>query len=397
MPTPPLSEDVLRAAVSALEAFGGNKSAAAESLGLPRATFRCRLAAARIAGLMPNANPEIEAEAARQGFAPEHDMIHPVPDGYEVLGTSTYYGQDGKPKGQWVKSRIDAARQREMFEEAVAGFCDRIEPVEPIPPPEVVAADLMTVYPFGDPHIGMMSWGEETGADYDTKIAERLLTSAFSYLVDTAPPSGEALIILSGDNYHYDGYESVTPQHKNQLDTDTRYPKMVRAAIRVVRMAVARALQKHQNVTVIIESGNHDPASSGALREFAAVLYENEPRVTIDTSPAAFHYKRFGKCLIGTTHGDKIKPSELPLIMAVDRPKDWGETAHRHWIAAHVHHEKRADFKGVTWESLALLAPVDAWAAGHGYRGIRKMFAATWHKEFGETSRTTVNPAMLAA
>lgn len=401
MPTPPLSEDVLRAAVDALEACGGNKSAAAESLGLPRATFRCRLAAARIAGLMPN-HPEIEAEAARQGFAPEHDMIHLVPDGYEVLGTSTYYGQDGKPRGQWVKSRIDAARQREMFEEAVAGFCDRIEPVEPTRAPNLVADDLMTVYPVGDHHLGMLSWREETGADYDLKIGERLLTEATRHLVACSPASGTAIVAIIGDFLHTDGFAAVTPQHGNLLDADSRYPKMVRVAIRCARKMIDMALAKHGHVHVIVEIGNHDMSSAVFLAACLAALYENEPRVSVDDSPAKFHYYRFGKVLLGTHHGDTVKPDKLGMVMAADRARDWGDTLYRYWFIGHIHHSSAKSFDGQEFtgckvESLGILPPADAYAAGKGYRSARDMKAITYSREHGEISRTTVNPAMLAA
>jgi len=38
----------------------------------------------------------IKARAAKQGYSPEHDMIHTVPDGFKVRGTSTLY-KDGDP------------------------------------------------------------------------------------------------------------------------------------------------------------------------------------------------------------------------------------------------------------------------------------------------------------
>ena len=46
--------------------------------------------------------------AAKRGYAPDHDMTKPVPDGFVVSGVSTYYNDEGKPTGQWVKSKLDA-------------------------------------------------------------------------------------------------------------------------------------------------------------------------------------------------------------------------------------------------------------------------------------------------
>jgi len=401
MPTPPLSEDVLRQTVDALQACGGNQTRAAESLGIARGTFQTRLSAAKRAGMV-EAGPDVDREAARQGYAPEHDMTHTVPDGYEVKGVSTYYNRDGKPIGQWVKSAVDNKRQMEIFQEAVAGFCDQIERVAPMAAPEFANSDLMTVYPVGDHHLGMLSWREETGADYDLKIGERLLTEAMRHLVACAPASGTAVIAIIGDFLHTDGFAAVTPQHGNLLDADSRYPKMVRVAIRCARKMIDMALAKHERVHVIVEIGNHDMSSAVFLAACLSALYENEPRVVVDDSPAKFHYFRFGKVLLGTHHGDTVKPDKLGMVMAADRPKEWGETEFRYWFIGHIHHKSAKSFDGQEFtgcivESLGILPPADAYAAGRGYRSARVMKAITYSRNHGEASRTTVNPAMLAA
>jgi hypothetical protein len=49
----------------------------------------------------------VKAVAAKQGYSPEHDMVHTVPDNFSVAGTSTLY-KDGAPVMQWVKSKNDA-------------------------------------------------------------------------------------------------------------------------------------------------------------------------------------------------------------------------------------------------------------------------------------------------
>jgi hypothetical protein len=69
-------------------------------------------AAARALGLNPraihSARHAVLAKATRQGYSPDHDMIHPLPDGYRLKGTSTLYDmQTGEAKIQWVKSDAD--------------------------------------------------------------------------------------------------------------------------------------------------------------------------------------------------------------------------------------------------------------------------------------------------
>lgn len=360
----------------------GGQQAAADKLKVGRTTVQTMLYS-------------VKRKAARGGYSPEHDMSRTVPDGYHVKGVSTYYNKQGELTGQWVKSSIDHARQAEIFKEALEAMAEALPRAEPISAPDHTADHLMAVYPVGDHHLGMLSWGEETGADYDLEIAERLLIAAVQHLIEVAPPCDRCAIPILGDFLHYDSFESVTPTNKHLLDSDTRFPKMVRTAIRVIRHIVGAALKHHKSVLVIFEPGNHDPATTAFLMECFAALYENEPRVTVDTSPRHFHYFRFGKNLVGTHHGHGVKMENLPLIMATDRPDDWGATVHRFWLTGHVHHDNGKDFPGCSVESVRILAPTDAWAANKGYRSQRGMKAIVLHKDYGEVARHVVNPAML--
>ena len=337
----------------------------------------------------------IKRRAAAAGYSPDHDLTHPVPDGFLLKGASTLYDQDGLPKQQWVKSVIDPQRQEALLQEAIQALCEDVKPAKPVKAPAKTMDTLMSVYPVGDHHFGMMSWGEETGEDYDTSIAEALLIGAVDYLVDAAPASEQATLILLGDLLHYDSYEAVTPRNRNLLDSDSRYPKIVNVAMHTVRYCITRLLRKHEKVGVVVVGGNHDPSSMVFLRVALAHLYEREPRVEVDAAPTPFHYVRFGKVLIATHHGDKVKPDKMPGIIATDRPQDWGETEFRYCYSGHVHHDAVKDFPGVRVESVRVLPPTDAWSHAVGYRSGRDMRRIDLHRDFGEVARQTVNPAML--
>jgi hypothetical protein len=356
-------------------------------------------AAARVKGVdrkaVSRAFYAVEKKAARQGYSPKHDMRRTVPDGFRVKGVSTYYNKEGNPAGQWVKSQVDAQRQLEMMQEAIAALCEDIRPVPTITEPSVSLDHLLSLYPVGDHHIGMLAWHEETGEDYNTSRSETLLMGAMDYLIDAAPASGHGVVVLCGDMMHYDGYESVTPQSKHQLDADSRYPRMVRAAMKTARYAVSRALEKHSKVSVVVSSGNHDPSSMAFLREAMSCLYENNPRVFVDRTPSPFHYIEHGKCLLGFHHGDKVKMQDLPLLMATDRAEAWGRTLHRHIFTGHVHHDSVKDMVGAKVESLRILPPVDAYAHSHGYRSGRDMKRIEFHATYGEVNRQSVTPEML--
>jgi hypothetical protein len=167
----------------------------------------------------------------------------------------------------------------------------------------------------------------------------------------------------------------------------------LRAMIHVIR----RALEKHTLVIVRIVSGNHDPHSSFALALALDAFFHAEPRVKVDLNASPFWYYRFGKVLIGVTHGDTVKPAQLPGIMAADRAEDWGLTKHRYWYTGHVHHTSRREFPGVVQESFRTLAAKDAWHTGAGYRSGRDMHAIVLHRDHGERERHICNVGELAA
>jgi hypothetical protein len=126
-------------------------------------------------------------------------------------------------------------------------------------------------------------------------------------------------------------------------------------------------------------------------------FYSNNPRVIVETAPTTYHYHRFGKVLLGVTHGHEIKPEKLQGVMAADRAEDWGGTVFRHWLTGHVHHDQKKEFSGCTFESFRTLAAKDAYATSKGYRSDRDMKCIVYHKEYGEVYRYTSNIKLIRA
>jgi hypothetical protein len=341
----------------------------------------------------PNGEKRGEWTKTRLAGAPDEIVQH-IPDPKTISRISTLYDQTGSVTQQWVTEKPEDLHREALWREFAAGLSEDLPRVEPTVAPTETASHTIACYPVGDHHIGMLAWGEETGADYDLGIAERLLANATDYLISTAPSCDRSVIVFLGDLMHYDSFDAVTPAHKNLLDADGRFPKMVRTTVRAMRRAIGCALAKHKEVLVIVEPGNHDPASSTWMAELLACVYENEPRVTIDTTPRRFHYFDFGKNLVGTHHGDKVKMKDLPLIMATDKPEEWGRTTHRYIWTGHIHHDQVMEFPGCLVESFRVLAAPDAYNASK-YRAGRSMKSIILHREYGEVARHTVNPAMF--
>ncbi len=352
--------------------------------------------AAKALGCDPRTVERRRKSLAAKGYSPDHDMTRTVPDGFKVKGVSTYYDDEGRVRGQWVKSSADAERQREILLAAVEAMAADLPRVAPRKAKGKWRRDLLTVYPIGDPHLGMLSWPDETGQDWNLEVAKQVHCDAMAALVEASPDSETALMVNLGDALHFDSLEAKTPRGGNLLDADGRYAKIVDVAIATMRQCVESALAKHKRVHIICVPGNHDETGGLWLARLLAIAYEREPRVTVDTSPGVFAYYRWGKVLLGVHHGHTCKPDKLPGVMAADRAKDWGESEHRVWLTGHVHHESRKEYAGVTVETFGTLAARDAYAYTGGWRSRRDMQSVIFHAEHGEVARSRVNAAMFA-
>ena len=401
----------------------GSQRAAAKALGCANSSVDAQI-------------QKLKRRAAQMGWAPEHDLVHPVPAGLAIKGTSirydadggiqqywnkskqagrlpedtvqlpdpktvekvsTLYDQMGNVTQQWVSEKPERAAQvlrMKEFADELAKELPRIDPVKKVAGP--YSKHLAACYPVGDHHFGMLSWEPETGEDYDLDIAASLLKGAFDHLIKSVPKCDQSYVVFLGDLLHYDSFETVTPTSRNALDADGRFPKMVEVACRSIRYAINAALRHHSRVTVIVETGNHDISATVWIQTLLAAVYEKEPRVKINTSPSHFHYFTHGSTLVGIHHGHGVRKMEkLPLIMATDRPAEWGRSQHRYWWTGHVHHDQAKDYEGCKVESFRVLPPQDAYAAQNGYRSMSDMKAIVLHEEYGEIARHTFNPAML--
>ena len=374
-----------REALRAWEKHDRNTTHAAKELGVARETVR---------GMILS----IKKRAAKAGYAPEHDYVHQVPDGYYAKGVSTQY-VDGEVKSQWVKSQIDHDRQKELLEEAFQGLSTELPKREPVAPPlEKADPDLLNFFPITDAHLGMLAWGEECGDDWDLTKGEASLCNGFARMVDAAPRAQECVIAQMGDYLHSDSLEPVTPTSGHVLDQDTRFPKLAAVAVKTLRTLIETALAKHERVRLIIAEGNHDIVSSIWLRVMFTALYEQEERLAIDQSILPYYDYRHGETFLGVHHGH-LKGIEgkngMNLALLFADGDNWAGTRYRYIHTGHKHATKEDEVHGAILQQHPTFAARDAYAARHGWKSIRKMSAISYHKKHGEYSRQIITPSML--
>ena len=339
----------------------------------------------------------VKNKAAKAGYAPEYNFTRPVPNSFVAKGVSTYYNKEGKPTGQWVKASLSQQALADALRETVDGFKDEIPPVVSIAAPAASEEQLCNLYTFTDYHLGMLAWHQEGGSDWSVSIAEKTIIAALAQMVNQSPNAHTAVLNIQGDFLHTDGKMPVTPTSKHVLDADSRFPKIRRAAIRIIRSLMNICLQRHQDVHLIIAEGNHDEESSGWLADMFAVHYEEEPRVTVNDSVLPFYVFEWGKIMLGVHHGHKVKNENLPLLFAAQFPEEWGRTKHREIHCGHRHHRDEKEYNGVVVVQHPTLAARDAYAARGGWIADRAAWAITYHKKYGAVGRVMVTTEMLDA
>lgn len=317
-------------------------------------------------------------------------------DKLSVTGKSTLKDAEGNIVLEWVKTNVTQENKLIALREAIDALKEDIEPTKQIKWSNTKTNDkLCNQYTLTDFHLGMMSWAEETGDDWDLKIAENTLVKFFEVAIKQSPNAEQCIFAQIGDFLHFDGLLPVTPTSKHVLDSDTRFTKLVRVAIRVLRRVIQALLIKYKKVTLIMAEGNHDTASSVWLREVMYSFYKDEPRLFIDTNPDPYYCITFGKNCLFYHHGHIRRIKNIDSTFVGKFKKEFGSSEFVYAHTGHLHHEVKIESNLMIVEQHRTLASKDAHASRGGYLSGRDSKVITYHKEYGEVNRSTININML--
>lgn len=408
MSPPRHTDEKLKEAVAIYNANNRNMTHAATAAGLSRSTFQCQIREAANRGFLldhPPAMPGYRISQVSTGpdgkqsiqQKPEHGEPFALPAGHRVKGVSTLVNADGDKIVEWIKTTEDSAAAAAAMAATVAALKEDLPRAEPVilNPRVAYNSNLLNQYTVTDLHFGMLSWKEETGSDYDLKIAEQLLLDWFAAAIRQSPDASTAILCQLGDLLHHDSHDSVTPAHRNVLDADSRLQKMIRVVIRTLRRIVEMLLEKHDHLHFILSDANHDPAGGAWLREMFAAFYENEPRVTVDTSPSTYNMFEFGETSLFYHHGHKRKIATVDSVFAGKFRETYGRTKFSYAHMGHLHSDEVKSTNLMKVERHETLASPDAYAANGGWLSGRSAKVITYHKQFGEVGRITLTPEMV--
>ncbi|MCW2228075.1 oxidoreductase [Bradyrhizobium elkanii] len=403
----PLDQELAEEAAAAYRADGFKVfQQTADALGLVLETYKSRLKVAAARGLLLDkpapAMPGFRVSQVTDGpngqtvqQRPEPAEPKPLPEGHLLKGVSRLQNGDGEILLEWVKTDRDREQQAAQMRAVVDAFKEELPRAEPVLPIPSANADLLNQYTITDLHMGMLAWGEETGADWDLKIAEKLLLDWFTAAIRMSPSASVAVLAQLGDLLHHETKVPITQGHGHVLDADSRLQKMIRVAIRTMRRVVHMLLEKHERVHVIMADANHDESGGAWLREMFAQFFDEEPRVTVDTNPGSYYVVEHGATSLFYHHGHKRKIKQVDTVFAGKYREIYGRTKFAYGHIGHLHSDELISTNLMKVERHETLAAPDAYAANGGWLSGRSAKVITYSRQFGEVGRITLTPEMV--
>jgi hypothetical protein len=240
-----------------------------------------------------------------------------------------------------------------------------------------------------DLHFGKLTWGEETGMDYDIKIARQMALTAIDRLLQYMQyhEVNQILLPWGNDFYNVDTEAETTAKGTPQQE-DTRWKKTFREG-RILTQQIIDLCSQYAQTDVVFIPGNHDKQRLYFLGECMVAAFSKNPNVTIDNGPRTRKYRHYQNVLLGFCHGSDERPEKLPTIMSMEQKEAWSQSVYREWHLGDKHHSKQLELKheeqlACTVRYLSSLTATDAWHFDNLFVGSN--LAATsfvWHPLYG--------------
>lgn len=377
-------------AIEALREYG-SQAKAAKALGIARSTLQDRLKRAE--------HSAMELAADNLGFPAEEVKSYWI----KTENGSYYVKRD---------TEVSYNDLRQGFLDFAASHAPVYSEIKHVP-----GEHLLVIDP-ADTHFGKLSISEETREEYNLEIAEKRFRLGITKLLAKSRAFGieKIIFVLGNDFLHRDTPLNTTTSGTRQ-DVDGMWWQAYKVAKKCYIAAIEEMTQV-ANVHLVHCPSNHDYASGWMLSDSICSWFAKHPNVDIrDASVSIAHrkYVQYGINLIGFTHGDGAKESDLASLMQYEARQAWGQTKLGYWYCHHLHHKDRKtygktpikvekDYTGVTvMRSLANVDPTqnvfveivrspsapDSWHDRNGYKNIQAIECFLHHHDRGQIARFT--------
>ncbi len=328
----------------------------------------------------------------------EHDLIKAYRDKHSALATEcdekgipiqdvSYYWYKGEKFS--INVRGKQFNYFEMRDKMVADMQQHSPKYKEVKYTEKKDGHLIVINP-ADVHIGKLCSSFETGEDYNSQIAVGRVREGVHGILDKSKGfhADKILFVIGNDILHIDTPRSTTTSGTSQ-DTDGMWYTNFLIA-KQIYIEMIETLMQVAPVHVQYDPSNHDYMSGFFLADSVASWFHKCPSVTFNVSIAHRKYFQYGKNLIGTTHGDGAKETDLALLMAHEAAEWWADCKHKYVYKDHIHHKTAKDYMGVCVETFRSPSGTDSWHHRNGYQHNPKAIEGfIHHKEHGQIARLT--------
>ena len=204
------------------------------------------------------------------------------------------------------------------------------------------------------------------------------------------------LFPIGNDFFNSDSLKNETTRG-TPMDEHLLWQETIKKGRQLIQIGI-EYLTRFAPVHIIVVPGNHDWQRMFMLGEMIEGWFHNNENVTIDNGFKPRKYYKYGKCLIGFTHGNNEKVADLPLIMAQEQSMNWQTTKYREFHIGHLHHKREIkykstqEYKGIVIRYLRSLGGEDTWHNIKGYVGaIQTAESFVWSKDEGLIANFSYN------
>ncbi len=234
-----------------------------------------------------------------------------------------------------------------------------------------------------DLHFGKLALKEETGEEYDHKIARKRFLQTVQDLIEKVSHYNieRILFVLGNDFFNYDTMTGTTTGGTPQ-DFDLMWKQLFSKGCDVLVEAID-IMRKLCPVDVIWVPGNHDTVTSFYATTYIDAWYRNCDDVNVNTSSSPRKYYIYGNTLLGLTHGQE-EGKRLASLMSIEQPKNWGLTKYHYFHVGHLHSEHTREEANVIITNVSCVCGSDVWHHKKGFKGAtKKAQAFLWDYENG--------------